>query len=435
LRGFQFFAPTEKVDEPPATHHTTPPKSKMLSAFRNATHLAVQIHIHKSAAPSPTKPIHLALLLDVSGSMNGERIITVKRTLHAIKPLLRAEDTVTLVTYSSGATCVTNYLEMVPPNVAHLFDQIDRLKCEGGTNLGAGLGELLRIQRPTKPFSALLLLTDGNVNLGATNTSELRYMADALRVPVTALGYGDDHNRTLLRDIALNSRGAYNIIDSETREMLPQILGELMGGLSVAVCEEAVVSVPQGWACIERRTTGDRGLSSHYLGRLIPDRDYWVVFERPTQTAEPESTPITLWGDGIATEHLTRVPFTDCHELEEQVLRCKVAAALTRAADAIERREAFKAEVMDLIAKIDLPENEGLRHRPLVAGMRAQLQVIADYRASADLMMARQVTARASAGASCLSTQQGALDPALTFSSAHQRQVSSATQAVFARTV
>lgn len=402
----------------------------MLAAFRNATHLAVQVHISGSASLK-SQPIHLALLLDVSGSMRGAKITTVKRTLHAARPLLQEGDTVTLVSYNSSATCRTNYLEMTSAGIAHLYEHVDRLECEGGTNLGAGLSELLRIQKSTRPFSAILLLTDGIVNTGIMSTSELRYLADALHASVTALGYGDDHNRTLLRDIAVNSRGSYNLIDAETTEMLPQILGELMGGLRVAVCENATLSVPTGWACQERRTTADRGLSSHFLGRLIPDRDYWVVFERPVGTGEPETAPITLWGDGIATEHLMRVPFTDCHELLEQVIRCKVAGALMRAADAIERSEPVGPEVLQLITMLELPENEGLRHRPLVAGMYAQLKAIAEYRGGYE--MARQVTARASAGASCLATQQGALDPMLTFSSAHQRQVSSATQEVFIR--
>jgi hypothetical protein len=412
----------------------------MISALRNTKYLGVRVHIPGSEAQQ-SNPIHLGILLDTSGSMGDDvpvsRLNIVKNTLHAAKGLFKPEDTVTLVTFNSTAKVETNYLSMNADGIVEFYTKLDALDAAGGTDLSAGLIELLRLQRPLMPYDAVMLLTDGMVNTGMVNTVGLRSMILSLHTPVTALGYGADHNRTLLRDVAVYSRGAYTMIDSSTNELLPCIVGDLLSGVRVQICKSAELTVPPGWCCLEPVCSDGLPSNKYNMGSLVPDRDYWVVFE---SDAIPASSTIVLTGVSQSPILLDRIIITDCHDLEEQVYRCKVARVLLNAADKMENGESVGFAPLQLAGELDLPEKESLRARPLVIQMRAQLEELLKMPPSS---RNKKTLAHLSSAGACLSVQRGHLsggrgesDPkALTFSSPLQRQASDYTQQIYSQTI
>jgi hypothetical protein len=357
----------------------------MLSAIRNATHLAIKIRASSSA--SAEKPINLAILLDTSGSMAVDRLDAVKRTLHAARDLFKPADQITLVTFSGVATTITNHLHMDAAGLTQFYTAVDAIKADGCTNLSAGIEQLLPL-RTAVPYDTILVLTDGIINGGVTSNIGLHTMMAGLgSVPNVTLGYGADHNRTLLRDLAVRSRGSYTYVDSD--EILPIAMGDLIGGLRAELHRNVSIRMPVGWTCCE---LGDG------LGSLVPDRDYWMVFQKMSDDAE--TTPIELISGATVIDTLDRVPISDCHDLQEQVLRCRVVKALISASDAMERGYPFPTVVNELVEEFrNLPE--GIRSRPLILRMQAQLAEIVTAAPSTELL------ARMSSGGAYLSTQRG----------------------------
>jgi hypothetical protein len=387
----------------------------LLSAFTYGTDLAVRIHAVPLERTGPTPPgedaIHLAFLLDRSGSMSGERLTAVKRTLHAARPLFDPEDRVTLITFSNSAMTVVADHVMDESGALAFYTAVDELEANGGTNLSAAFEALgsLRLS-----LDAIILLTDGQVNEGISSTQGLLSLGLGLgSKPFYTLGYGSDHNRSLLKALALKSRGSYIHVDDES--MLPRTLGDLMGGLRTQVFASASLSV-EGATC---RELGG-GSSTFRVGAIVPDRDYWVIF-----TGAPSSVFLREGTEVIDTA----LPLASAdEEVREQILRSQVAEVLEDATTALENYEPVPASLAALCALIDaLPDT--MRGRDLVNQMRAELEVIrtAPPRPSAELL------ARMSSGTAYLSSQRG-VSVAFhdTFSSPMQRQRSEETQILYA---
>ena len=401
----------------------------MFTAIQNSTHIGVRIH-----AVSPTEitinPINIAILLDTSGSMEGDRIDDVRRTLRAAKELFHPSDTITLVTFGHSAKIHANYLKTDAEGLDRLYDILDNIKPEGSTNLSEGIDKLLRLSETN--FDGLLLLTDGVINSGITSICGLRTLTQSLVLvlscAITTIGYGADHNRTLLRDIAVNSRGAYICVDSEskTNTSLPAIVGDLISGIHMEVIKNVTITVPFGLSCIEPIPTNIA--NQFFIGNIVPDRDYWVIYKKTDAFSSSSSSSITITGStlpdsGVSVSH---IPYSDCHELQEQILRCRVACALNRITECVGFAEVSSTiqdiqSIQDIADEIDsFPEDSNLRMRPLVIIMRAQLADV--------IAMKRSVTlppplllARILSGAATLSSQRSGGDPtAYNFSSTFQ---------------
>ena len=378
----------------------------MLTSYQNTEYLAVRI---RAASTGLMKSIKIAFLVDISDSMNGTRLACVKRTLHAARSLFAEGDRITMVTFGSAAAVVANGIEFT--GLDAFYSVVDGLRTAGGTNLSAGIEKLCGISSAGS-FDAIVLLTDGQINQGITSVPALNAMMQVFgSVPVTALGYGADHNQVLMRDLGLRSRGSYIYIDSET--MMPAAMGDLMTGLRNEVLKKATIRVPAGLECCEYGGGG----SSYLVGSIVPDRDYWVMFRKRTAG---EVVPIELVAAGGFSESTHLSLISDCYDLQEQVLRCRVSNAILTS---------DKNMVEALIAEIRGASAE-LQARPLVLNMLGQLVQVTE------IMLAPPTPAglsRMISGGAYLSTQRGLPPPGddNAFSSPLQRHSSQQTQEVY----
>lgn len=390
----------------------------MLTAYQNADYLAVRIR----AEARGSKPIRIAFLVDVSDSMNGERLDCVKKTLRAARGLFEEGDRLSMVTFGSAATVMANNIGY--DGLDEFYRSVEALTTAGGTNLSAGIEKLLGLF--LSELDAVILLTDGHINQGMTSIVALCAMMQGLgsgfsgfSVPITALGYGPDHNQQLMRDLGLRSRGSYIFVDSES--MMPAAMGDLISGLRTEVLKGATLRLPVGLESCEYNAGSPPGPciigASHYVGSIVPDRDYWSVFRKH---GDVDVTPIVLTGSGSYMETLAWCGVSDCYDLKEQVLRCRVAAAML-AVD--------KNQIEALVEEIRATPAE-FQVRPLVLNMLGRL---ADAVNICSAPPAPAGLARMISGGAYLSAQRGvtSISDDNTFSSPRQRHSSQHTQAVY----
>lgn len=148
------------------------------------------------------------LVLDTSGSMEGEKMAQAQEAAAYVIEHLNPEDRFALVSFSTGVSLYEP--ELLPANQPGDFRQyIDRLEAVGGTNISGALLEAANFvgERPT----TVIFLTDGLATEGITDTSLLlesvaAAMPDHARV--FAFGVGDDVDTTLLDTLAADQRGA-----------------------------------------------------------------------------------------------------------------------------------------------------------------------------------------------------------------------------------
>lgn len=337
----------------------------MITVFRLDNTLAVRVR----ATGGAQRPLRLALLLDISESMAGERLTAVKRTLAAARSLWQPEDRTTLVTFGErGAPVLVDHL-MDAAGVEAFYTAVDALHVDGCTNLSSGLEEIATATAG-RNYDALVILTDGQVNRGLTGTAGLQMMAVGLSLPATTLGYGEDHNRILLRDIALRSHGSYVYCDSD--ETLPIAIGQLLGELRNRVTARASLAVAgDAWTCAE--------LGGSVIGSIVPDRDYWSVWVAASAAgAAPEPT-VTYISDGVSSEVVVQGLVAAADEaalVKEQSLRARVASALKAVADAMENGRPVEVAPLTALEAEIASESAEFRARGLVLRLLGELAEI-----------------------------------------------------------
>jgi Ca-activated chloride channel family protein len=149
------------------------------------------------------------LVLDTSGSMEGEKMTQARSAARYVVEHLNPDDRFAVVDFN---TTVNRYAPALLPaaEATAAAAHIDTLFAAGGTNISGALLEaaaLVGRERPT----TIIFLTDGLATEGITDTGLLlENVAAALpaNARLFAFGVGDDVDTTLLDTLAQNHRGA-----------------------------------------------------------------------------------------------------------------------------------------------------------------------------------------------------------------------------------
>jgi len=153
------------------------------------------------------------LVLDTSGSMEGEKMAQAREAAAYVIDHLNPEDRFALVSFSTGVSLYEpGLLQASAPGNYRQY--IDSLSAVGGTNISEALLEAANLAageadsgRPT----TIIFLTDGLATEGITDTSLLLETVGAAMpesARVFAFGVGDDVDTTLLDTLAAAQRGA-----------------------------------------------------------------------------------------------------------------------------------------------------------------------------------------------------------------------------------
>jgi hypothetical protein len=327
----------------------------------------------KVVATDPvTQPIHLGLLMDTSGSMEGPRLASVKRTLEVLLSHLRPDDKITLVGFCSTALTVFNAVSISadPSQKAALVAAINTLAATTSTNLEVGLAEMGSILKSTaSPLNALVVLTDGHINAGISSVSGLYSLVKSYFsvVPVYTLGYGADHNADLLKTLSARTHANYTFVEDEVA--LPVSMGNMLSALQTEVASAANLTFHGGLQCLEPTATS----GSFDFGSLIADKPMWAVFKVPLGL---ESSPFVLNYKMLGVNHtLSFTPTPSSipnEEILEQELRCHTAQSIEKAIDAMKSYNLQMAK--DIItAALALVAASSVASWPLPIVMKAQL--------------------------------------------------------------
>ncbi|WP_433932508.1 VWA domain-containing protein [Sorangium cellulosum] len=188
----------------------------------------------RSTAQAPAARPHLSvhLVLDVSGSMQGEPMARARDAARALVDRLDANDDFSLVTFSSDAQVwITD--GPVGTRRAMIKTAIDAIEANGGTNIGRGLAlGYAQAAQPGIPEGAVkvvLLLSDGRANAGITSSERLSRLAlDAFQggIQTSTFGLGADYDGALMSGIASDGAGGYYYL-RDPDQIAPALATEL----------------------------------------------------------------------------------------------------------------------------------------------------------------------------------------------------------------
>ena len=201
------------------------------------------LELHAPDAPGVERaPLHLALVIDRSGSMAGDRLDAAKDAARFLAGRLRPTDHLALVTFDHEVELV---VPLGPADPVALAAAIDQIHAGGSTNLSGGwlkgLEELNRV--PGDATRRVLLLTDGHANQGIDDPTQLQQIAAGTRAraATTTIGMGAGFDEDLLAAIAGSSGG--NTYFAATAEDAPGIFTEEFDGLASLVAQNVSVEI------------------------------------------------------------------------------------------------------------------------------------------------------------------------------------------------
>ncbi len=174
------------------------------------------------------------LVLDTSGSMEGEKLAQAKEAALFVVDHLNPQDRFNIVSFSTGTRQYATELASAS-NPGGVRSFVNSLEALGGTNISQALLEAAAqadSQRPT----TIIFLTDGLATEGIVDTGLLldNVQANAPdNVRLFAFGVGDDVDTTLLDSLANNHRGTSTYV--RPFQAINEIVGSFYSKISAPV--------------------------------------------------------------------------------------------------------------------------------------------------------------------------------------------------------
>jgi Ca-activated chloride channel family protein len=195
-----------------------------------------------SARPS----VDLAIVLDRSGSMSGDKILYAKQAGLELLSRLESRDRVTLISYDSLVNTHTNLLAADSAGILRLRTELLAVEPGTATALGPALFTALD-ELEDRPLVAdrlthVVLLSDGLANQGETRAEVIgAHTARGYQhgTTVSTLGMGLDYNEDLMTEIADQGGGRYHFIEDASH--ITAVLGDEFAGLTSTVAADVSV--------------------------------------------------------------------------------------------------------------------------------------------------------------------------------------------------
>jgi Ca-activated chloride channel family protein len=273
-------------------------------------------------------PLNLSVVIDRSGSMEGDKLNYTKEAVKYLVNQLDSKDVLSIVLYESG---VEVFLE--PQRVedkAALVKRIDGIVTAGSTNMEGGIKKGYELVNNAKKLlgeemiNRVLLLSDGLANVGISDPVQLsnitRDFFEKDRISITTFGVGNDYNEDLMAKIALQGGGKYYFISSP--EKLPALFGEEMQGMSQVIAKNTILKItfPSDQLSYDRTYAYNSSLHGNTLELSFNDifakeqKSILISFKQKDKIKTPLSIECGLSYDNNAGDVV--VPITDSRKSE-----------------------------------------------------------------------------------------------------------------------
>ena len=269
-------------------------------------------------------PRDIVLVLDTSGSMEGDKLSQAKEAARYILNHLNPEDRFNVITFSTGVKHFAYQLQ--PVSKAPLaISWIENMPALGGTNINQALLEATAQRNPTEDSNTarplvLLFLTDGLPTEGVTEIEQIlsntkNNSTHYLRL--FAFGVGDDVNTELLDTLAEDNRGLVSYvrpnerIDEEVSGLFAKIQTPVLSNLEldfggILVEEIYPPELPELFSGMQlmvagryRLSAGDSGKSTIQLSGSVNSERYMYSlradFKAGSEVGEVNSFIPRLW--------------------------------------------------------------------------------------------------------------------------------------------
>lgn len=226
--------------------------AKMLADASAETYLFVDVRsepdVLEKLGNRGFEPLNLAIVIDHSGSMKGQRQRNALDAAAGMIRRLRDGDTVSVVAYSDDARIVVPVTTVSASTREQIIINMqDGMldKPSGHTCISCGVELGMRTLAGRRAgIDRMLLLSDGEANRGVQDESGIRTIARQARnrgATISSIGVDVDYNERLMSAIAREANGRHYF--SETGDNLEQIFDQELESLITALAKDGKLVV------------------------------------------------------------------------------------------------------------------------------------------------------------------------------------------------
>ena len=312
--------------------------------------------VYRPAQTPRPRPLNLKILVDCSGSMQGDSLVQAGDSLHWLLGQLNSADMVSLTRF--GSHVVHEHKQLQPCSLIYkqvLKAGVRRLKADlGGTEIDQALRSVIEIERFDREAindTSILLITDGEV----WNIEETIATVRASGHRIFALGVGSSPAESLLQDMAEVTGGACEMVTPG--ENMQKAVERLLIRLRQSQAAEQTVhcEAPMLWSTPSaRHATPGESISTWSQLQATPG-------ELVVSTGKPAQKCLVQWCAHIELSRIAAAlrlrDMTSAQDREALAMQYQLVSSETNLILVHERAEAEKAE--------DLPELHQVR--PMLA--------------------------------------------------------------------
>src|SRR6185369_4410647 len=222
------------------------------SAHRSERFVLVELEAPPAEAKPTRDPVNLAIVLDRSGSMSGEKLELAKRAVETAVDRLLPTDRFAIVCYDDRIDVVVEATAASREAKTNAIERLRAIDARGSTDLAGGLlrgAEQVALAMAPAGVNRVLVLTDGLANVGIVDPAELARHARELRargVTTSTFGVGADFDEALLQSMADAGGGHFYFIEhaAQIQDHIATEVGELLQVVARDVSLE--VTAPDG---------------------------------------------------------------------------------------------------------------------------------------------------------------------------------------------
>lgn len=282
------------------------------SGSQRAVDFCIQVGSVPAQMGQARLPLKLALVLDRSGSMQGDKMETAKKAVLAVLDHLTSRDQMAVVIFDDHIEILQKLAFVTPEYKSRLRAALQEVQARASTALHEGwlTGCNTLMENPIAGAGAVarcFLLTDGIANVGITDPEQIAGEAAGVRghtaISTSTFGIGTDYNELLLGPMAVAGGGQFHHLRSAD-EITQAFVGELGGLLTVAARQVRLEIQTEGSVQVELLSA------------------YWE--DRAPEKSGPRSIAI---GDlqSEETRHVVvRFAFPEQEKQEQQVVRARL---------------------------------------------------------------------------------------------------------------
>ncbi|KAK9664039.1 hypothetical protein RND81_14G015500 [Saponaria officinalis] len=345
---------------------TACPEVSAISKSSTFDDFSILVHL-KARTPNPRVPVDVVFVVDVSGSMTGDKFSLLKRDVKFLIRHLTSRDRLSIIAFSSTALRLFPLRLMNDATKTEAIKAVDSVSTNGGTNIGEGLRKAFKVMIDRKfknPVGSIVVFTDGQETYTDTGTECYELLIPS-SIPVHTFLIGEHPKASPMHLISENSGGRITYVDSVNQDDLALCIGGLLSVFTqqLTVYVESSLqlrSVEAGKHRVRMTDDEKEGLINAGFLYAEEERDFLFTMNIPV-TSDDETLVLKVnctYRDPVTQNRVTSdevkvkidrpetmgsAPRAVAVEVDRQRNRVRAAVAMSEAESAAERGELARA--------------------------------------------------------------------------------------------